>query len=622
MVKVYDIETLSNLFTLTSIGANDEKVETFVIHHLRDDREALYEWLLEAELALVGYNNLRFDYPILHYILVQRYQLMKASADRAARMIFAYTHTLNDLPEREREIKWNQVRIIQCDVYRIHHFDNHAKHASLKWVQIGLRWKNVQDMPIHYTSEIVHTDEINLVLDYNLNDVLSTRELYRRSARAIAMRKVLSAKYGLRSLRNANDPKIGQEIILKLIADRMGRPLWELKKMNTMREEIDLSECMLAGIDFNEKGVFKAVKEKMQGTILTDLLTGDKLKGKLKIIKRMDGMKYEFGLGGLHACRASKTYRSNEHFDILSCDVSSYYPNLSIQNSFYPAHLGGTFCEVYNFIYSDRKSYKKGSPENEGLKLALNGAFGKSNDIHSPFYDPKFTMQITINGQLLLAQLCEELTMKGIGRVLMANTDGIEVEVPVEKREEYREVCLAWQEKWKLLLEHKRYKVLATRDVNNYIGIFEDGEVKCKGAYEIEKPLHKDPSMKIVSKAVMEYIVNGTPLSQTIKACKDPYDFMLASRSREDAWFEVKKGENSIRLHKTNRYLVTSTGDYLYKVYQSKKIQKVSAGYPITLVNRIEEGTLENLNINYNYYIMEATKLLLPFLEAQYSLGL
>jgi hypothetical protein len=59
-------------------------------------------------------------------------------------------------------------------------------------------------------------------------------------------------------------------------------------------------------------------------------------------------------------------------------DVESYYPSLAIANGLYPEHLGEAFVKVYADMKNDRTSFKKGTPENAMLKLALNGAYGKS----------------------------------------------------------------------------------------------------------------------------------------------------------------------------------------------------------------------------------------------------
>jgi hypothetical protein len=628
-VKVYDIETFFNCFTATFRDAKSDEKWSFVIHDLRDDRQALFDFLLGEELMLVGFNSLRFDYPVLHWMLNNKERLMRLSADAAAKAIYKEAQKL--IIEERREIPKQWRKIPQCDVYRIHHFDNKAKFTSLKWVQIGLKWKNVQDMPFHHTHVVSSLDEIELILEYNDNDVLSTKELYGKTRRHIDMRKALKEKYGV-DLLNANDPKVGKDLILKFIADKKGMTVWELKQLGTKRTYVDLSECINPNIKFNSLA-FQKVHSGMLGKVIHETNGELKLKGKFKMQAIFAGMKYKFGLGGLHGCLKSGIWRSDANFDIMSCDVASYYPHIAMRMGFYPEHLGVDFCEVYEWVYNERKNYPKKTPENEGLKLGLNGTFGDTNNVHSPYYDPKFTMQITCNGQLMLASLCEEIVSKRAGVILMANTDGIEVRVPIEKRELYKQICLDWENKWKMPLEHKRYKVLATRDVNNYIGIFEDGDIKCKGEYEVDKELHKDPSMKIVPLAVREAIVSDAPVDQkhqiikrVIEQCNDPYEFMIAKRAKGsgegESWFECRRADSSRKLGKTNRYVVSGmSGEYLFKVYDTGEEEKVSSGRPITLLNKIDDTILEKLDIDKNYYVMEANRLLFPLLELQQTLA-
>ena len=59
-------------------------------------------------------------------------------------------------------------------------------------------------------------------------------------------------------------------------------------------------------------------------------------------------------------------------------------------------------------VYNQRKSFAKGTAENAMLKLALNSVYGDSNNKYSVFYDPKYTMNITINGQLSLVFTCRK----------------------------------------------------------------------------------------------------------------------------------------------------------------------------------------------------------------------
>lgn len=188
----------------------------------------------------------------------------------------------------------------------------------------------------------------------------------------------------------------------------------------------------------------------------------------------VDGLRYDFGTGGLHGCHAAGVFNSDETHVFVDKDVASYYPNMAISNRVYPEHLGEVFCDIYEDVYNQRKSFAKGTPENAVMKLALNGVYGDSNNQYSVFYDPQYTMSITINGQLSLCMLAEKLIKEANAEVFMLNTDGLTYKI---KREDYHlaeKVCEEWCITTKLQLEGCNYAKMCIRDVNNYIMVYED----------------------------------------------------------------------------------------------------------------------------------------------------
>ena len=62
------------------------------------------------------------------------------------------------------------------------------------------------------------------------------------------------------------------------------------------------------------------------------------------------------------------------------------------------------------------------------LKIVINSIYGKFGFENGPLYDRLATLQVTINGQLMLLMLCEELEANGIP-IVSANTDGLMVKV-------------------------------------------------------------------------------------------------------------------------------------------------------------------------------------------------
>lgn len=93
--------------------------------------------------------------------------------------------------------------------------------------------------------------------------------------------------------------------------------------------------------------------------------------------------------------------------------------------------------------------------------------YGLTGDINSFLYDPKMTMQITINGQLLLTMLYEMLSLAiPESKPLMQNTDGLEMMIPESKKDLYFQICKEWENLTQLSLEHDEYSKMIIRDVN------------------------------------------------------------------------------------------------------------------------------------------------------------
>lgn len=176
----------------------------------------------------------------------------------------------------------------------------------------------------------------------------------------------------------------------------------------------------------------------------------------------------------------SQTVKADDEWMILDADVTSMYPSISIANNVYPEHLGITFCKVYKDLFEERAKYPKGSGPNGAIKLALNSVYGKSNSKFSPLYDPKYTLTITVNGQLCLSMLAEQLM--GIGcKIIQCNTDGVTALVKRSREKDYYEITKQWEKTVGLKLEYAVYSMMALADVNNYIAVYEDGKAESGG---------------------------------------------------------------------------------------------------------------------------------------------
>ena len=66
MVYIYDLETYPNFFLASFKCINTNKYWEFEISTRKSDINKLRNFLNQEGLMLVGFNNINFDYPILH----------------------------------------------------------------------------------------------------------------------------------------------------------------------------------------------------------------------------------------------------------------------------------------------------------------------------------------------------------------------------------------------------------------------------------------------------------------------------------------------------------------------------------------------------------------------------
>lgn len=237
---------------------------------------------------------------------------------------------------------------------------------------------------------------------------------------------------------------------------------------------------------------------------------------KLKI--DVAGVEHIFAWGGLHGAR--KNYIGEGIY--INSDVGSYYPALMIEYGFLSRNVKNP--EDYKKIRDMRLVFKKDkNPLQQPYKIVLNSTYGASKDKYNPLYDPLQANNVCINGQLLLLDLIEHLEPHF--KLIQSNTDGVMFKLN-SKRDipKYKAICREWEERTRMTLEHDQIRKVIQKDVNNYMVVMEDGEVKSKGAY-VKKLSKLDYDLPIVNKAVKEFFINGTEPAQTIKNCKSLIEF-------------------------------------------------------------------------------------------------
>ncbi len=667
--QVWDCECLPNVFTLCATPLNGESYSVWEISEFRDDRAQLmqwFNWLNQNQIPMIGFNSISYDYTLAHLLFTQpnaTYQQLHAKSQQIIQNGYGDNRWAHMIWARDRFAP-------QIDLMLLHHFDNRAKTTSLKALQFAMRSQSIVESALPF-DRAVTADEIEQdLIPYNKHDVQETKQFALHSLDAIQFRIGLIDQFGIDCL-SWNDTKIGEKMLEQRLGDDVcydwssGRK----QRRQTVRTSVALRDIIFPYVRF-EHPEFQRVHRFMLDQVLTpDELDGPestaiRTKGVFTDLSAdVGGLTFHFGTGGVHASVEAQRFHATDEWLIRDIDVASLYPSLAIVNRLAPAHLGQAFVAEYAKIPAERKEHAKGTYMNAALKLAANGAWGKSNSAYSCFYDPAYAMTIPVNGQLLICMLVEWLLAVPTLSLIQANTDGVTYRIHRDHLEQAKQIEQAWQDYTLLVLEDAAYSDMWIRDVNNYVARDTAGKLKQKGAYWHPDPLdyagsistasppswHKDHSNIVSVRAAVLAMVHGVDPADIIRAHTDPFDFMLRCKvGRSD---QLMHGDAQVQ--RVFRYYVARNGAPLVKVSppvsggvvgqwkrangvtkaEYERVMRETGGEwdgRVCTQNRskyeqrrttVESGWLvadccdasqfDWSNVNYDYYIAEARKLVI-----------
>jgi hypothetical protein len=610
MIRVIiDIETLKDFFCLTALDYSSNNYVKFEISSRKNDFKEMKIFLNTIEY-FIGFNSLSFDETVLLYIT-------KNNIDKAEDIYLIAQDVIEngdnyEANQKYRSLKFNKVwKSIDLFLYWSKQL-RLSKKLSLKYFAVNLNM-NVQEMPIHHTKENLTAEEMDLVLDYNLNDCQVTKALAKELKEQIALRISIQKEYGLDAI-SWDAPKIASELLLDSYCKETykGEPLfWQYKKevkMSRFEFKHFRNGNYLPRIEFKTEifiNLYRDICNSFSG-FTRDI-----------IFKRFDGsfIKISYGSGGIHTVHKNENYESTLELDIYTSDVSSLYPTLLENYKFIRPELNQVL-EIYSKKKQDRiKAKKEGNKTvNETLKLVLNSTTGLLDNEHSWLYSPSQIMGLRLTGQLILSRLLEECDLNKL-LVISQNTDGQEVIVPKDREFDYLNIIKLIEKEFNLEFEHDKYKFIKYQTVNDYIALTEKGKIKVKGEYIYEKVLDGSNEFLIVPIALKNYFVDGTPIRETILNHKNIFDFCAAKKVSKD----YSLTHNGKKVQQLNRFYCSKKGAYLYKQKRGKN----------TLEHVFKESGVQILNnpivefpedIDYNFYINKTQEKINLFQKKQLTL--
>lgn len=483
--------------------------------------------------------------------------------------------------------------------------------ASLKLYGARLHSKTMRELPYPHDSELTREQAAN-VYEYNANDLEHTKLMLIELAPHIELRQDLGRVYG-RDFRSLSDAQVAEAIINGEIHKATGfyprkvKDAVESCKYNVPKEVV-----------FQTPVLQKALEVIREATFYIDGAGNPTMPEQLKKLTLSIGRSlYKLGMGGLHSKEKEAAYVADENHYLIDRDVASYYPRIVLNQRLFPKHLGEIFLTKYEEIVNRRLAAKKAGNKkiSEGLKIAINGIFGKFGNIYSTVYAPDLMLQVTISGQLFLLMLIEAIELATIP-VVSGNTDGIVIRCPKNRYDDLNRIIKLWEQQTGFETEETRYKGIYSRDVNNYLAVKEKADpkgrllsdrlgCKVKGIYsEVgsaqNSVLSKNPETLICSDAVQSLLCANIPIADTIRNCADIRRFVAVRTVKGGAEKDGQYLGKAIRWY----YAKAQTGEINY-CDSGNKVPKTGGAKPLMVLPESLPS-----DIDFDYYIREANEML------------
>jgi len=563
-VELIDTEVYGNYFLFAAKRKRDGRVWSIETKSRlsMEDRRLLRKFV--EKRRTVGFNSRSFDLLIIY----------AAVSGLSTREIKGIADKIIVEKMRSWEVAKDFGIDVPDDLDHIDLIEVAPGKVGLKIYNGRLHGRRMQDLP--YSPNSVLTDEeIEEVYRYCVNDLDATGLLYDRLREELTLRTSMSVEYGI-DLRSKSDAQIAETVIKTQVSKLLGRDVKKPEFSPLMTFRYRTPEFIRFRLP-QLKEVLRVIEEhkfrlSKSGKVLLPSALSE------AHIHIGDGI-YRMGIGGLHSSEDCVAVHADDEHILVDRDVTSYYPYIIMRLGLAPKQMGWAFQRVYKGIVDRRIAAKARATalkkqigeltavlEREGrspdieerlaalrseqkkwdtiqgsLKITINGSFGKFGSVYSCLFSPDLLIQTTITGQLSLLMLIERLEWEGIS-VVSANTDGIVIRCPTKKIDLMNEIVGYWEQETGFGTEATEYKSLYSANVNNYIAIKANGEVKLKGYYA-RSGLMKNPENEICVDAVIDYITKGIPIDKTVRDCRDIRKFLTVRTVSGGAIWGVREVE-------------------------------------------------------------------------------
>lgn len=273
-----------------------------------------------------------------------------------------------------------------------------------------------------------------------------------------------------------------------------------------------------------------------------------------------------YAWGGVHGAKPAFTAEATAERLIVNYDVSSLYPNSMINFGYCSRSMEDP--DAYKKLVATRLEAKKAGETEKAtaLKLVVNTVYGAMLNQYNDLADRRAGRSVCITNQLAMTQLivmlasrCQTIDFINI------NTDGLMFFIDRTEDTLSSEIVSEWCQITGFEMERDDFEKVIQKDVNNYIGIKVGGKMKTKGGFVslYKGGNFKTNSLPIIDKAVVEYLVKGTPPEETIRSETDIFQFqsIVKTGGTYEGSYHYINGER-VEIQKVNRVYAVNNPIY------------------------------------------------------------
>ena len=609
IVYVFDVEVFPNVFHVCSKDTETGQLYKFEISERVNQLDQLVDFFYDKDKLHCGYNNKHYDDVIINYIIDYYKKMSHMTYFLICKSLFNLSKVIVEDEEgsTKKISRWKYANYFDSMDLLTMQFSQKLR-VSLKTMQVTMHYKNVQEYDGDFNDWLPES-EIDSMIAYNVNDVESTTELLYRLQGQIELRLFIEQEHGIDCL-SMDSVKMAETFLLEEYSKRSGIPKNVIKEMRSPMDYIPLKDVILPFIKYKNPKLQDVLEDMKKQTVYSKERKGYEKKFVLSNVV------YSIGVGGIHSIHKPKIFLPKDDEHIGHADVTSMYPSFLIKYQWGPRHLGKLFCDIFEDLYNERVEAKRTGQKikNLFLKIVLNSPTGKMQQEVSWMYDPFNVFKIRINGQLILLMLVDRLLDLGC-EIIQVNTDGVVYRAKNSLKMEIQESIREVEQITQLGFEVDEYEAFYQYAINDYFGVLKGGEIEEKGMFITKTNLGKGLAPVVIPKAVINYFVHNTPVTETIEKDTDIRDFLMSQAV--DKKFKVIHGDKPVQ--RINRFYASTDGAYLFKTDVDKESNMLTKS-GVTILNKFDDLPIEDRKINYRYYISEAKKIIADFTEQELDL--